>query len=69
VGPSGGTGGGARDMNLTGVTRVVKVSIRHGDAIDAISVCFIRKGATECTPLWGGNGGSLTEVQYSCTIN
>lgn len=62
LGPCGGSGGSAKDMDLTGITRIVKVSIHHGDTIDAFSVCFIRKGTTECTPLWGGNTGQLTEI-------
>lgn len=62
LGPCGGNGGTAKDMDLTGITSIVKVSICHGETINAFSVCFIRNGTTECTSLWGGNTGQLTEV-------
>jgi hypothetical protein len=61
-GPCGGPGGSAQNMDITGISRIVKVSIRHGDAIDAIKVCFERNGTIQCTDLWGGQGGTLDEV-------
>lgn len=62
VGPCGGSGGDLRDMALTGITSIVKVSIRHCDTVDALIVHFVRDGIEECTGLWGGSGGQLTEV-------
>jgi hypothetical protein len=62
VGPCGGSGGSAKDMDLTGVSCIVKVGIRHGATIDALSVCYAREGTIECTDVWGGDGGDLTEV-------
>ncbi|XP_078176383.1 protein GOS9-like [Carex rostrata] len=49
-------------MALTGITSIVKVSIRHCDTVDAVIVHFIRDGIEECTGLWGGSGGQLTEI-------
>ncbi|KAF3339073.1 jacalin-related lectin 19-like protein [Carex littledalei] len=61
VGPCGGAGGSAKDMDITGITRIVKVSVRHGWAIDALTVLFLRNGKEESTDRWGGGGGSLSE--------
>lgn len=63
VGPCGGAGGSAKDMDITGTTRIVKVSVLHGWAIDALTVRFLRNGREESTGQWGGQGGTLTEVQ------
>jgi hypothetical protein len=66
----GGPGGSEKDMDITGITRIVKVGIRHGEVIDAIIVSFERNGAIESTDLWGGEGGSLTEVRaLFCTFS
>ncbi|KAJ3700951.1 hypothetical protein LUZ61_004656 [Rhynchospora tenuis] len=63
VGPcGGGSGVTARDMDLTGVTRIVTVGIRHGASIDALMVRYERNGSVESTDLWGGQGGRLTEI-------
>lgn len=62
VGPCGGSGGAAKDMNVDGITRIVKISIRHGDAIDALIVHFLRNGSEQSTELWGSRGGRLAEV-------
>lgn len=59
-------GGGVRDMNINGVTRIVKISICHGHAIDAITVGFLRNGREESTKRWGGPRGGLTEVPPFC---
>ncbi|KAJ1685031.1 hypothetical protein LUZ63_016421 [Rhynchospora breviuscula] len=63
VGPCGGGDGvPARDMDVTGVMRVVTVAIRHGASIDALMVRYERNGRVESTDLWGGQGGRLTEI-------
>ncbi|KAF3327745.1 Ras-related protein RABA5c [Carex littledalei] len=62
VGPCGGSGGDLRDMVLTGITSIVKVGIHHCDTVDALIVHFVRDGIEECTGLWGGWGGQLTEI-------
>ncbi|XP_073009081.1 jacalin-related lectin 3-like [Typha latifolia] len=62
MGPSGGSGGGAREMNVDGVSRINKLIVRHGAAIDAIRIMFERNGQPEWTPMWGGSGGGFTEV-------
>ncbi|WVZ92060.1 hypothetical protein U9M48_038155, partial [Paspalum notatum var. saurae] len=62
MGPCGGCGGGARDVDTRGVDRVVKVVVRHGDAVDAVSVLYQRGGRQEWTDLWGGPGGELAEI-------
>ena len=66
VGPYGGSGGSVRDMNVNGITRIVKISVRHGDIIDALTVRFLRNGHEESTEQWGGEGGKLTEVRIFC---
>lgn len=62
MGPCGGGGGHDRDMDMRGVNRVVKLVVRHGDTVDAISVLYERNGREEWTDLWGGQGGTLSEV-------
>ncbi|XP_078150321.1 agglutinin-like [Carex rostrata] len=61
LGPCGGKGGDAKDMNINGVTRIVKISVRHSSAIDALTISFLRNGVEESTDLWGGQDGKLTE--------
>jgi hypothetical protein len=53
---------GARDVDARGVGRVVKVLVRHGDTVDAVSVLYDRGGREEWTwtDLWGGPGGCLS---------
>lgn len=63
MGPCGGGGGHDRDMDMRGVNRVVKLVVRHGDTVDAISVLYERNGREEWTDLWGGQGGTLSEVR------
>lgn len=64
MGPCGGDGGGARDVDTRGVDRVVKVVVRHGDTVvDAVSVLYDRSGRHEWTDLWGGPGGGLAEIR------
>lgn len=53
-------------MNVDGITRIVKISIRHGGAIDALTVRFLRNGREESTEQWGRSGGQLTEVPTLC---
>ncbi|KAJ1695172.1 hypothetical protein LUZ63_011870 [Rhynchospora breviuscula] len=67
VGPSGGAGGASRDMDITGITRIVKISVRHAVVIDALTVCFLRNGCEESTEQWGGDGGNLTEFNLQPT--
>ncbi|KAF0898159.1 hypothetical protein E2562_001806 [Oryza meyeriana var. granulata] len=62
MGPCGGDGGGGRDMDMRGVGRVVRVAVRHGAAVDAMSVLYERHGHEEWTDLWGGPGGTLSEI-------
>ncbi|TVU04962.1 hypothetical protein EJB05_48107, partial [Eragrostis curvula] len=62
MGPCGGGGGNGRDVDMRGVDRVVKVAVRHGHTVDAVSVLYDRSGREEWTDLWGGPGGGLTEI-------
>lgn len=61
-GPFGGDAGIAKDMDPTDITRLVKITINHGDVIDSLIVYFERSGTTQCTDRWGGDGGTMTEV-------
>lgn len=61
-GPCGGGGGSFKDMDTTGIIRIVKVGIRHGDAIDALIVSFETEESV-IEQYWGGNGGMLSEVR------
>jgi hypothetical protein len=66
MGPCGGGGGGARDVDTRGVDRVAKVVVRHGDTVvHAVSVLYDRGGRQEWTDLWGGPGGALAEVLHT----
>jgi hypothetical protein len=69
VGPCGGGGGAVKDMNVDGITRIVKISVRHGAAIDGLTVRFLRNGREESTELWGRQGGNMTEVPPFCILN
>ncbi|KAL6900754.1 hypothetical protein ACP4OV_005430 [Aristida adscensionis] len=62
MGPCGGGGGAARDVDMRGVDRVVKVVVRYGATVDAMSVLYQRSGREEWTDLWGGPGGALAEI-------
>ncbi|RLN05316.1 hypothetical protein C2845_PM13G23220 [Panicum miliaceum] len=62
MGPCGGGGGGARDVDTRGVDRVARVAVRHGDAVHAVSVLYERGRRQEWTDLWGGPGGELAEI-------
>ncbi|XP_020087768.1 horcolin-like [Ananas comosus] len=59
MGPCGGDGGGQRDMDMRGVTRIVKIAVRSGQIIDAVSFLYDRSGALEWGSQWGGSGGSF----------
>ncbi|KAJ3688538.1 hypothetical protein LUZ61_017702 [Rhynchospora tenuis] len=61
LGPCGGGGGSEKNMDSNGITRIVKISIRHGAAIDGFAVRFLRNDREESTEQWGGQGGNLTE--------
>jgi hypothetical protein len=67
VGPCGGGGGAVKDMNINGISRIVKISVRHASAIDALTVRFLRDGREESTELWGGQGGNLTEFNLQAS--
>ncbi|KAJ8512409.1 hypothetical protein OPV22_002843 [Ensete ventricosum] len=61
-GPCGGVGGSVRDMGADPGTRIVKVMVRHGLAVDAIRILYQRDGRDEWTDWWGGRGGQLSEI-------
>ncbi|KAI4969966.1 hypothetical protein ZWY2020_000880 [Hordeum vulgare] len=63
MGPCGGGGGTNRDMDVRAVNRIVRVLVRHGYAIDAISCQYERDGVQEQTEDWGGTGGALSEIR------
>lgn len=60
-------------MDLTGITRIVKIGIHHGDLIYGFSVYFERNGTTQFDGRWGGNRGKLIQVrnflQHNLVIN
>ncbi|XP_078150021.1 agglutinin-like isoform X2 [Carex rostrata] len=65
--PCGGSGGlPIKTYQIKSVvSRIVKVNIRHGDTIDALCVCYkLRDDTTESTPLWGGETGGLTKIEF-----
>ncbi|XP_047057777.1 uncharacterized protein LOC124664267 [Lolium rigidum] len=62
MGPCGGGGGNAWKMDLRGVNRIVKVVVRHGVAVDAMSVFYEQEGKEKKTKLWGGTGGKSSEI-------
>lgn len=62
MGPCGGGGGNAWKMDLRGVNRIVKVVVRHGAAVDAMSVFYEQEGKEKKTKLWGGTGGKSSEI-------
>jgi hypothetical protein len=51
-------------MDVTGVTRIAKIGIRHGASIDSLIIHYERNGHEESTDIWGGQGGQLTEVRF-----
>ena len=61
-GPFGAPRGTLKDMDPTGITRIVKITINHSDVIDALTVYFERNGTPQCTNRWGGDGGTMAEV-------
>ncbi|XP_020087766.1 jacalin-related lectin 3-like isoform X1 [Ananas comosus] len=65
MGPCGGSGGSQRDMNMTGVTRIVKIVVRSGRTIDAVSFSYERSGELEWSPQLGGSGGSINEINFA----
>ncbi|KAJ4773120.1 Carbonic anhydrase [Rhynchospora pubera] len=67
MGPCGGLGGAPKDMDINGISRIVKISVHHGDVIDAVTVRFVRNGREESTEKWGGQGGILTEFNLQST--
>ncbi|THU73495.1 hypothetical protein C4D60_Mb04t23470 [Musa balbisiana] len=61
-GPCGGAGGSERDMVVDPGTRILKVMLRHGLAVDAIRIMYHRDGCNGWTGWWGGSGGQLSEI-------
>ncbi|XP_078166224.1 protein GOS9-like [Carex rostrata] len=64
VGPCGGDGGEMKDMNINGVTRILKVNIYYNKHIEALTITFLRDCLLESTEQWGIPewGGSSTEI-------
>lgn len=62
LGPRGGQHGVPQDMELNGVTRIVKVVVGHADIVISVSFSFLRNGREERTSQWGGERGVLTDV-------
>ena len=62
LGPRGGQHGDSRNMELNGVTRIVKVVVGHEDIVVSISISFLRNGREERTSTWGGSQGVQTDV-------
>ncbi|XP_078167866.1 mannose/glucose-specific lectin-like [Carex rostrata] len=61
-GPCGSARGSVKEMDLTGIIRIVKISIYHSEVIDSLTVNFEHNGIKKCTDRWGGDGGNLTEI-------
>ncbi|KAJ4751454.1 Mannose-binding lectin superfamily protein [Rhynchospora pubera] len=64
IGPCGSTRRALTvDMDVTDITRIVKVGIRHGASIDGLIVTYERHGRIESPGLWGReNYGQFTEI-------
>ncbi|XP_078167863.1 uncharacterized protein LOC144562546 [Carex rostrata] len=60
--PFGSLRESVQEMDPTGITRIVKISICHSEVIDSLAICFERNGLTQCTNRWGGDGGNITEI-------
>ncbi|XP_072988750.1 protein GOS9-like [Typha latifolia] len=60
VGKWGGNGGNPFDTGAA--TRLLDIRVRHGGAIDAIQIMYMKDGKIQWTPQYGGNGGVLTEI-------
>ncbi|CAD5174933.1 unnamed protein product [Musa acuminata subsp. malaccensis] len=61
-GPCGGAGGSERDMGVGPDTRILKVMLRHGLAVNAIRIMYHHDGCNGWTGWWGGTGGQLSEI-------
>ncbi|KAE8780895.1 Horcolin [Hordeum vulgare] len=73
MGPCGGIGGNVKETSMSDVDRIVQVVVRHGNAVDAISVMYERKGKEAWTDRWGGGGGntclfSLQQDEYLTSV-
>jgi hypothetical protein len=62
MGPCGGAGGGSWKSDVCGISRILKLRVRHGGAVDALQVLYERNGRKEWTKKWGGAGGKRSEV-------
>jgi hypothetical protein len=66
IGPCGGSGGVGRDMDMSGVNRVVMVAVKHDATIDSMRVLYERDGLQHWTDWWGDRDGSCDEVSVNC---
>lgn len=57
----GGNGGNPQDISGSS-TRVSKIVIRSGQAIDSLYFEYVQDGKTSAAGPWGGSGGNPTEV-------
>ncbi|XBI14923.1 hypothetical protein VPH35_057435 [Triticum aestivum] len=62
IGPCGGAGGYPREMDMEEVGRIEAVTVRHGNAVDAIAVTH----ENVSTSLWGGRGGRKLRFGFLC---
>ncbi|KAK1660324.1 hypothetical protein QYE76_048483 [Lolium multiflorum] len=62
IGPCGGSGGVGRDMDMSGVYRVVMVDIKHDATIDSMRVLYERDGLQHWTDWWGDRDGICSKV-------
>jgi hypothetical protein len=65
LGPRGGQHGDPQNMELTGITRILKVVVGHEDIVVSVSFSYLRNGREDRTTKWGGERGALTEVSIN----
>ncbi|XP_078171477.1 agglutinin-like [Carex rostrata] len=63
IGPVGGHGGTTFDMDTTGISRIVKISVRVSTVINSFGVSFVRDGREETAGMWGNTPGKLVEFE------
>ncbi|XP_020101960.1 protein GOS9-like [Ananas comosus] len=59
----GGNNGSARDIDGR-PTRLAKIVIRAGDAIDSLAFEYVQDGKTFTAGPWGGSGGKSTMIEF-----